>query len=272
MVMFLFTTIGMAQEVMSHVVERGETLESIAQKYGVTTAQIRETNPEISDFFYVGMKLTIPILNQDVQPRQEVETKVYSNEKLPETILDNEIQQNTTEQVVYKQLPSPTQSVIEDGFVEGEDYLLILRPKDKVYGFHYGANANRYLYLATDISYCFLKGAETGNCLFGIGAGGKYKVGPLLLQGSLYPYAGGYFYSTPEYKTNSQGKVTESSKTKDKFTYGVSANIGAGVKIFESKSGKGFYLTVGYYCSAPEFETQDMLKYGDWMIGLTIAM
>lgn len=64
MIMILVASIGMAQEVISHVVERGETLESIAQKYGITTSQLREANPDINDFFYVGMKLSIPQLTK----------------------------------------------------------------------------------------------------------------------------------------------------------------------------------------------------------------
>ena len=43
-----------------HIVERGETLESIAAKYGVTTRQIIELNPDAGTFTYVGMELIIP--------------------------------------------------------------------------------------------------------------------------------------------------------------------------------------------------------------------
>ncbi len=43
-----------------HILERGETLESIAKKYGVTTEQIIELNPEAKTFTYVGMELIIP--------------------------------------------------------------------------------------------------------------------------------------------------------------------------------------------------------------------
>lgn len=43
-----------------HILERGESLESIAKKYGVTTQQIIELNPEAASFTYIGMELTIP--------------------------------------------------------------------------------------------------------------------------------------------------------------------------------------------------------------------
>lgn len=43
-----------------HTVQRGETLESIAQMYKITTDQLIEANPSASGLFYVGLKLNIP--------------------------------------------------------------------------------------------------------------------------------------------------------------------------------------------------------------------
>lgn len=50
----------LAQTVKKHIVERGETVESIAEKYGVTKASIIEINPDAAQFVYVGMELKIP--------------------------------------------------------------------------------------------------------------------------------------------------------------------------------------------------------------------
>lgn len=52
-----------AEAQTKHILERGETLESIAKKYGVTTQQIIELNPEVATFTYIGMELTIPETN-----------------------------------------------------------------------------------------------------------------------------------------------------------------------------------------------------------------
>lgn len=63
----------LAQTTMTkHIVERGETLESIAQHYKVTTAKIIEHNPQASQFIYVGMELLIPVdmQGQVSQPEQ----------------------------------------------------------------------------------------------------------------------------------------------------------------------------------------------------------
>lgn len=49
-----------AQTVSKHVIERGETLESIAARYGVTTEEIIKLNPDAAQFVYVGMELNLP--------------------------------------------------------------------------------------------------------------------------------------------------------------------------------------------------------------------
>lgn len=50
-----------AQSTLKHTVDIGETLASIARRYGTTEARIIEINPEAADFIYVGMQLTIPL-------------------------------------------------------------------------------------------------------------------------------------------------------------------------------------------------------------------
>ncbi|MCM1225620.1 MAG: LysM peptidoglycan-binding domain-containing protein, partial [Lachnospiraceae bacterium] len=63
--LFLFLAMGLCAMAwafanVEHVVEPGETLKSIAQKYGVTEAKIIELNPDAAQFIYVGMELNIP--------------------------------------------------------------------------------------------------------------------------------------------------------------------------------------------------------------------
>lgn len=50
---------GYAEE-KTHVVERGETLTTIAKTYGVTEQALVKANPDAASFCYVGMVLTIP--------------------------------------------------------------------------------------------------------------------------------------------------------------------------------------------------------------------
>ena len=49
-----------AQTTVKHVVDRGETLASIAKMYGTTEDKIIELNPDAAQFVYVGMELVVP--------------------------------------------------------------------------------------------------------------------------------------------------------------------------------------------------------------------
>lgn len=52
---------GLAQsQTVIHVVQRGETLESIAESYKVSVEDINKANPNADGIVYVGMKLNIP--------------------------------------------------------------------------------------------------------------------------------------------------------------------------------------------------------------------
>lgn len=57
--MLLSVMLMQAQQVV-HTVQRGETLESIAEKYHVTVDDIKKNNPDAAEMAYVGMKLVIP--------------------------------------------------------------------------------------------------------------------------------------------------------------------------------------------------------------------
>lgn len=48
------------QSQLEHVVARGETMGSIAVKYGVTEEKLKESNPFIDRLFYTGMNIIIP--------------------------------------------------------------------------------------------------------------------------------------------------------------------------------------------------------------------
>lgn len=59
LILMMCSSVCVAQT-KSHTVTRGETLQSIAQKYEVSEDAIRQVNPNMGSMFYVGMKLDIP--------------------------------------------------------------------------------------------------------------------------------------------------------------------------------------------------------------------
>lgn len=58
---------------VTHIVDRGETLATIAAKYGTTEARLIELNPDAAQFIYVGMELVVP---GAVQPSSALSTPV----------------------------------------------------------------------------------------------------------------------------------------------------------------------------------------------------
>lgn len=56
----LTTLAATAQTQTTHEVQRGETLEAVAQKYGISTETLLQANPDAADMFFTGMKLQIP--------------------------------------------------------------------------------------------------------------------------------------------------------------------------------------------------------------------
>lgn len=49
-----------AQMSQSHTVQRGETIESVAKKYGISVNDLQQAKSSAKDYFYAGMKLVIP--------------------------------------------------------------------------------------------------------------------------------------------------------------------------------------------------------------------
>ncbi|MCC8112790.1 MAG: LysM peptidoglycan-binding domain-containing protein [Bacteroidales bacterium] len=68
--LFLLLAIGLSAMAETYIVDRGDTLDSIAQKFGITRTQIVELNPDAGQFIYVGMELTLPDGAHAVTPTQ----------------------------------------------------------------------------------------------------------------------------------------------------------------------------------------------------------
>lgn len=64
--------IAIAQQV-THTIQRGETLESIAKKYNVSVNALKRANPDAEELTYVGMKLVIP--KDGITPKETVTNK-----------------------------------------------------------------------------------------------------------------------------------------------------------------------------------------------------
>ena len=131
MMLLVCATISMAQT-KSHTVTRGETIESVAQKYGVTVDALKEANPSMGSMFYVGMKLIIPEVKSgptliQTEPKQETSTVV------PQTPMTIE---KPAEQQPLPQQPAKSEETSEKDQIWHIDYYNSLKSGDKgCYGF-----------------------------------------------------------------------------------------------------------------------------------------
>lgn len=85
----LVASVGIsAQSVTSHTVQRGESIESIAQKYGISVNDLISANPDAKDYFFIGMKLSIPEKSVKINTIAKEKTSISpepSTDELEET-------------------------------------------------------------------------------------------------------------------------------------------------------------------------------------------
>lgn len=119
----------------THVVDRGETLSSIAQKYGVTEQEIINLNPEAAQFVYTGMELIIP-------EQSSVNQTLSINQSSPTT--DNFIPDETSYGYEAK----------ENNNVETDDFEK--KRKDKTFELHYSANSFEHAKMTGSYGFSFM--------------------------------------------------------------------------------------------------------------------
>lgn len=70
-----------------HTVEKGETLQSIAEKYHVSISSLVAANAGADNLFYVGLKLNIP--EQEAQVASPVSEQVMQTDNNPSVLMLN---------------------------------------------------------------------------------------------------------------------------------------------------------------------------------------
>lgn len=235
-----------------HVVDKGETIESIAKKYGVTKESIIELNPDAAQFVYVGMELKIPevIKNESLSiNNMESASSTYDNNGKPQNT------QSYFDGTNYSSL-----------LTEGRDVFLSYSPDAKLYGIGFSQDINKYFMGYFDMVSNLKFGKNDSSTMLGtIGVGIKQRYcfnDMLMLNIKMFPYVGisGYDYINEKRK--------EDFKTE--LTYGARAEASIGFKLFTNKNGNDVYLTLGYMIGAAEFETADMFKTGMIKLGYSI--
>lgn len=86
--LLLMTLNVSAQTSVTHTIQRGETIESVANKYGISVTDLQQANPDTKEYFYAGMKLTIPAAsagnNTTVVQQQNVPSQAVNQKDTPQ--------------------------------------------------------------------------------------------------------------------------------------------------------------------------------------------
>ena len=251
----------MAQQI-SHTIQRGETLESIAKKYNVSVDEIKKANPNVADMFFVGMKLTIstPKNNRETTNKNSADNQLES--KMPQ-MSNNTPAKNYDVQPILNNAQSEA-----NGLIAGMDYTFMLDPDIKTYGLRINCNGVVYKWISMDFGVLnqFVKHGAY-NSYLGFGLSPKYAFGPILLGIHLYPYVNMYSFDEQTGFYEKTGNPKFENKTK--VGYGGALDLMAGLHLFTTKKGTKIYLTGSYHVDAFEFKTEGAFKNGIWGFGIT---
>ena len=264
----MFTMTISAQEIKTHTVQRGETIESIAEKYNVSAADITKANPDAAKFFYTGMKLKIPAVhNNKINEPVNAENRAVVNPPTKQIEVGTEQNNNQSSSV----MPSEPTMSPNGQLIDGLEVFFKFNPTHDFYGFRITGicpkDNLKWLGLSFGADYQFIKHGSFFSD-FGVGFFPRYVISSLMLGCSLYPYIGLYSYDKLAGFYNYTGNAKYESKTE--FTYGLNFDFLVGVKLFTTKKMNNYYLVGGYEVKAHEFEFEGAFKGGKWMVGLHI--
>lgn len=254
-IVFVSTVSAMAQTVRKHVVERGETLASIAAKYAVSKEDIVKLNPDAAQFVYVGMELQIP------EGEKQMNIAGGSQETI-QSINDSSAEKAKSPDSDTNLNNADNKSLIRNG----NDFFLEYLSDAKMYGLGYNIGINKYFVFHFDIC-SNLKFAHDNmhmtSYTMGLGLHQRFCFNDNFMLGvKAYPYAGFNLHDMIDEK----GKKAMESE----FIYGARAEASLGIKLFTNKNGNDAYLTVGYSLTAAEFKTEGMSDSGMIMLGYSI--
>lgn len=223
--------LAMAQsQTVTHVVQRGETLESIAEYYKVSVEDINKSNPNAEGMVYVGLKLNIPT-NSNYSSKKDI-TSSQDSQK-PKNISTNKNEVAAIPQKSYNNTQKSPSDLNDYSF-----YGLCYRAsfEDVGAGFYclggtvftssgWGANFS----LGAD--YGLAEKDYEGVCFY-IGPSYGYNFNNIIFMGSL-DFVGVYAGLGKEEKTgtNHKGETYTYTGTKSKFNWGIALSPQVGIKL-----------------------------------------
>ena len=226
--------VTMAQsQTVTHVVQRGETLESIAKYYNVSVEDINKANPNADGIVYVGMKLNIPA-NSNPPIKKDIDvSKDY--QRTIETTTTNKSEVTITSRSAKNNYNVNKTTIDLNGY---SFWGLFYRAsfEDAGTGF-YGLGGTAFsssgwgvnIYIGAD--YGLAEKHYEGFCFY-IGPSYGYNFNNILLMGSL-DFIGIYSGQGEDQQTgtNHKGETYTYTGTKSKFGWGIALSPQVGIKL-----------------------------------------
>jgi len=225
-------------QTVKHTVQRGETLETIAKKYGVTKDDIVKLNPDAAQFVYVGMELTVPVNGNGMKPITEESKQIYTKNQMLTTQKEEE-----TYNIKETESPINFSFKISYGFLRfGDDFEV--RKSSFTYGLTAGIDYNFYdnWYMSANVGWKHYNINTTVKGEKSSGADIDCIVLPLTcgysFDGIISPYVGIEFAYAIKGKTEYCGE-TMSKKVKDVTNSRFATTVSVGINIVK-------YVNIAY--------------------------
>ena len=226
--------VTMAQsQTVTHVVQRGETIESIAKYYNVSVEDINKANPNADGIVYVGMKLNIPV-NSNTPIKKDIDVSKDCQRTI-ETPTTNKSEVTITSRSAKNNYNvNKTTIDLNDYSFWGLFYRASF--EDAGTGF-YGLGGTAFsssvwgvnFYIGAD--YGLAEKHYEGVCFY-IGPSYGYNFNNILLMGSL-DFVGIYAGQGEGQQTgtNHKGETYTYTGTKNKFGWGIALSPQIGIEL-----------------------------------------
>lgn len=252
----------MAQTTTVHKVRKGETIEQIAKQYGVSVDAIRQANPNMGEYFYIGMNLIIPERWKASTSETSTTAKV---EQSISTQTEQQYQAPPVAEKVYS-IPEPIQRKLEEER-KAETYTSSSYKRDNVYiSSHIALNSTNLSGdgakgMESDLGYSIGVSLDAwSNQFFGLEIGMYYNQYYIVPE-KKYRMKMGYFEM--ELLPNIKLPLRKDLAALLEVNYGVSLNVGlSGSLYYDGDRIKGVEIIGGTKTDALLKPTSAMLLTG----------
>ena len=242
-----------------HVVEKGETLESIASIYDIPKAVLIKANPGCDKRLYIGQQTPVPTYqtqeNQqnngvvDIEPRNTDLTNLPGYEFCMQISYGFLSKEEGTEGTSYAY-----------AFTAGINYYPFIKGKGLFIGGRIGYNSANYIHLSTIPGYGY-ETSETQTHLISLPINAGYSFTNENKTLGISPYLGFQFDVSVKSTEKLKGVIDRKEKYKS-GKFGISLNLGAAIRLY------GFNITAFYALPLTKWEKTYFGEDGYFNVGI----